>query len=291
MQNIPSIPTVKSYNQVLKNYCFPYLSFCDVEDDYMTLINNKVSKSTIIKCMRAIIFYIEVNVLYPRISKGIEKMISEGFLLYSDINYVFDKSNIIDYQKFKAEITNKPEEMIKYKYNVFYNGLINQYKKKLKEIRKDAKINKNDNLSGGGNWKEVKDIDISKLSLYEKVLYYVMIFLKPDSVSSILNIYFIDPKIDNSLLNQEKITVDYKNYFDISNFSFTVYKNHKGSISKKTYKINDQSFNSLITEYIKEYNIICNSRLFGVISTSKFNKTIKNIFNCSFSYFKNSYKN
>lgn len=291
MQNIPSVSSIVLYNQILKNYCFPYLSFCDAEDDYITLEKNKVSKTTIIKCMRSIIFYIEVNVLYPRILKGIEKIISEGYLLYSDINYVFDKSNIIDYQKFKAEISDNSEEIIKYKYNVFYNSLINQYKKKLKEIRKDVKVNKNVSLSGGGKWKEVKNVDISRLSLYEKILYYVMVYLKPESVSSILNIYLVDPKIDNSLLIQERLTVDYKNYFDVSNFSFTIYKSHKGNISKKTYNFNDQNFNSLITDYIKEYNIICNSRLFGVISTNKFNKTIKNIFNCSFSYFKNSYKN
>ena len=296
MQNIPSVQVIKLHNQILKNYCFPYLSFCDAVDDYTILKNNNLSNFNILKCFRAVIFYIEVNVIYPRYLREINKLLKSGVLFENDIKFILDQTNIINYQIYKEQIlksdSSLSNDIILYKYNVYYNDIIKQYKNKLKIIRKETEETpKQINIIGGGKWSDIININVNKLSLYEQLLYNLVIYLKPNNLTTILNIYYVNPNIDTIIINQEKIAYEYKNYFNKSSNSIVIYESHRGKINKKTYKIKSNNIPNLINDYVQDYNIQHNNKLFGDVSLTKFNKIFYDIFNCSFIYFKNSYSN
>jgi hypothetical protein len=307
MQELPSLRVLMNYAKYYDICCENKLSCCNANEDYEKLKKTKLTEQNIKECLRSIVFYIDIHVIHPRLKILMIQINNRAFdttSVNNKVNFgqILINNNIIDYNKYYGQqITKKTnfDDKIKYKYIEHYTKLQKEYEDKINFIKKNipkvakTKIKKEINTISGGsvNWFDAIKADVSNLNNMELLIRLLIIKLKPKYVSSILNIYVVNPLIDTIIIDQkniENILDNYKNYYNVKDNTLTIYDMKSSNHTEYVYKF-DKDCIDYFNIYIRDYNIQHNKKLFGDISYSLFNKIIKKIFKVNFSQLKNLY--
>lgn len=281
MQKLPSIYSINIFNNLLKNYN-QYISFCDPEDDYDNLNKCNLSQRTIINCLKAIVFNIEVNVLYPKLKTDLLNLKTNNPNV--QVDYILNNENIINFDDFCLNSTKNNLDTNKYNYVLEYKKIIQKYKDKIKGLNKLVKEEKQSNQcigTIGGKYHKTPNVNTDMLNDFETVVYHLindidLINVKSLTLLDLNNIYFINPDINIKLENQ---TGQY--YVNTLNL-----KNQYLNIRQTIIKINDIQLIKILNDYVQSYGIQHNQKIFGDKSLSWFSRTFHKIFNCSFTDYK-----
>ena len=269
MQNLPCKSRINKYCSVIKNYCEPLnLTYCDVETDYKTLRDNKVSLNNTLNCLQAIIFVIESNVMYPRYQK--ELLLLQNQDNNFDPSYILNNKNIIDKKEFCNNYNAPNIETKECEYYKQYEKIINGYINKSKHLRLKIQQNNENKEKQIREYKE-PSVNLDSLDTFHNAFYIFISlidtnYLKNITVDDIINVRYINPNINIR-------TVCLKNYINLIDKKLIF--NNQIIINIK----NDS--NDGLLEYVKEYNIQHEHLLFNIKRTA-FIKIFKSIFNCNF---------
>lgn len=273
MQKLPSVYSITIFNNLLKNYN-QYISFCDPDEDYENLNKCNLSTRTIINCLKAIVFNIQVNVLYPKFKTDLLNLKTENKNL--QIDYILNNENIINFYDFCTNFTTNNLDTNKHNYISEYNQIIQRYKDKIKSLNNLVTKEKQNKSLNGGQVHQTPNVKIEELNNFELVLYHLvndsdLMKIKNLTLTDLNNIYFFNPYI--KIQNQKQT-----NILNLKNQTLT--------IKQITIKINDTQLLKILNDYVQSYGIQHNQKLFGDRSLSWFSRSFSKVFNCSFTDYK-----
>lgn len=261
---ITSINTIKIYESVFKNHCLD-LSFCNADDDYLSLKKKQESLNVIKLCFQTIIFYIRFHIGLIEVNKSISQIIEFDTIYLKNSSKINKKLSINEYKIKLLE------------YSEYLNGIVIKIKNDKAEIKYPE-------------WK--KDIinrDISDLSNQDKLIFNLYTLTPPRRINDYFLLFYVSNS--NFIIDQTKnyCLIDHDNLKN-SKFIFYVYKTIK-NFGVQMLPIPKRLLNFII-DYVKTENIKDNNSLFPLLkSKTMFIKRVNKIFGFSVDYIRHSYIN